>query len=313
MVKKGLFQGCFPAHISMERCLQLTADLGFDGLELTMEDAAPLLPEAREETPPLILEIGKSVGMTTERPGAITLSSSTAEIKAAKALAERSGTRIHSIATMMLFFYPLSSPIAKVRDKGIQIVLKMLQAASLLDADTILIVPGLVTSQSGYRDVYRRSQEVLQELAAEAARLQITIAIENVWNHFLLSPLEMARYVDELASSYVGVYFDVANVLTYGYPEDWLRILGPRVKAIHFKDFRKDIDNIRGFVPLLHGDVDWTAVARALREIDYQKYVTVEVPPLPTFPLQALRDARHSLDIILGNRPAFASDSEEKR
>jgi L-ribulose-5-phosphate 3-epimerase len=298
-MKKGIYQGCFATSLDMARCIGLASELGFDGLEVTMEDPEPLLPEARDASTQDILAIGRSVGMTTMRDGALTINSTEAEVQQVGLLAEDTGIRVHSIATMMLFFYPLSSRIPAVRDKGIDVVLKMLRAASTLGADTILIVPGLVTPSVGYREVYERSQSVIRDLEPEARRLGIVLAIENVWNRFLLSPLEMARYLDELGSEYVGAYFDVANVMTFGYPADWLRILGRRVRGIHFKDFRRDIDNILGFTYLLHGDVDWRAVTGALREISYRGYVTVEVPPLKTHPEKGPQDAKTSLDLIL--------------
>jgi L-ribulose-5-phosphate 3-epimerase len=303
MMKTGIYQGCFATSLDMARCVRLASELGFDGLEVTMEDPEPLSPEAKEESTQDILAIGRSVGMTTTRDGALTLNSSEAEIQEIGLLAQEAGTRIHSIATMMLFFYPLSSRVPTVRDKGIDITLKILQAASTLGADTVLVIPGLVTPSVGYREAYRRSQSVIRDLETEARRLGVVLAIENVWNRFLLSPLEMARYLDELGSEYVGAYFDVANVMTFGYPADWLRELGHRVKGIHFKDFRQDIDNILGFTHLLHGDVDWHAVVGALREITYQGYVTVEVPPLKTHPENGPRDAKTSLDLILNSYP----------
>ena len=302
-MKHGLFQGSFPPAISMDDCLAIANDLGFDGLEVTLEDPEPLLPEAVNETTQEILAIGQSVGMSEMRVGALHLNRTNAEIDHLAKSAAQTGIRLHSIATMLLFYYPLSSGIPGVRDKGIDIVLKMLEAAAIFEAETILIVPGLVTPQDGYAEVYQRSQVILKELSVEARHKGIKIGIENVWNRFLLSPLEMARYIDEIGSPFIGAYVDVANVLTYGYPEDWLKILGSRVMAVHFKDFRKDIDNILGFTHLLHGDVNWMAVSDALKEINYQGFITVEVPPLKNLPLKGIRDAKSSLDQILANTP----------
>ena len=299
-MRTGIYQGCFAADVPMADCLRMAAELGFDGLEATMEDPAPLLPEAVASCTDDILAIGRSVGMTTVRPGALTVASSEEDAREVGRLARAAGVRVHSVATMMLFFYPLSSPIPAVRDKGIQTVLRMLRAAATLKADTVLIYPGLVTPSVGYREVYQRSQAVLRDLESEARRLGVVLALENVWNRFLQSPLEMARYIDELGSEYVGAYFDVANVLRLGYPQDWLRVLGARVKGVHFKDFRRDIDTILGFTHLLHGDVDWPAVVAALKGIGYQGFVTVEVAALAADPEKGLRDAKSSLDRILG-------------
>ena len=242
----------------------------------SLEDPELVSSAVTDDTTPEILAIGESVGMTTARVGALDLNSSSRDLARAAGMAAEANIRIHSVATMMLFSYPLSSPDSSVMARGIQIVMDMLRAAAALGADTVLIVPGLVTATTGYREAYRRSREAIRQLIPEAGRLDVVLAIENVWNRFLLSPLEMAEYIDSFDSSHVGAYVDVANVLAFGYPDDWLRILGPRVKGIHFKDFRRDIGNILGFTHLLHGDVDWGAVVGALEEIGYTGYVTVE-------------------------------------
>jgi L-ribulose-5-phosphate 3-epimerase len=298
-VQLGLYQGSIPAAMSMQQCVSVAAELGYDGLELALEDSLPLLPEAMDEATSEVLAIGESVGMTRAREGAPDIHSDVSQLESLARMATEENIRIHSIATMMLFFYPLSSPVAKVRDYGIKTVLSMLGAASILGADTILIIPGIVTPSTGYLDVLGRSKEVIRDLVSEASRLGIVMAIENVWNRFLPSPVETAEYIDSFASPYLGAYVDVANVLPFGYPQDWLRILGTRVKGVHFKDFRKEIGNILGFTHLLHGDVDWHQVTDALCEIKYDGYVTVEVQPLKNEPLKGLRDAKSSLDLIL--------------
>ena len=299
MIREGVFQGCFPMSMDTDSCLALAGRLGFDGLEMVMEDTSPFLPEALDACTDEILAIGRSVGVTTVRDGALTLDSSRAEVQRLKEHATRCGIGVHSVATMLLFYYPLSSPIPSVREKGIEVVLKMMEAASVFGADTVLIVPGLVTPSVGYRETYQRSQAVIRDLATEAGRLAVVLGVENVWNRFLLSPLEMRRYIEEIGSPNVGVYFDVANILTYGYPQDWLRILGPLVKAVHFKDFRKDVDNILGFTHLMHGDVDWPAVISALRDIAFEGFVTAEVSALKDFPEKGLSDTKAAMDLIL--------------
>jgi len=301
MIHTGVFQGCFPINMDTDRCMQLTSKLGFDGLEMVIEDEAPLLPEALDACTDEVLAIGRSVGVIQVREGALTVDSSPSEVQRLNERATAYGIRIHSVASVLLFFYPLSSPVAVVRDKGIDVVLKMMQAASVFGASTVLVIPGLVTPNVGYREAYDRSQAVIRDLATEASRLGVVLGLENVWNRFLLSPLEMARFIEEIASPSVGAYFDVANILTYGYPEDWLRILGSHVRAVHFKDYKKDVDNIRAFVHLLHGDVDWPAVALALSEIDYSGFVTAEVPALRVYPEKGLADTKSAMDLILAN------------
>ncbi|RPJ45010.1 MAG: sugar phosphate isomerase/epimerase, partial [Chloroflexi bacterium] len=107
----------------------------------------------------------------------------------------------------------------------------------------------------------------------------VTICIENVWNKFLLSPLEMKGFIDSFGSPCVGSYFDVGNVLLTGYPDQWIRILGPRIRRVHIKDFKKSVGTAAGFCDLLEGDVDFDAVKKALSGIQYSGYVTAEIIP----------------------------------
>jgi hexulose-6-phosphate isomerase len=131
----------------------------------------------------------------------------------------------------------------------------------------------------------------------------VIIGIENVWNKFLLSPLEFRDFIDSFNSKYVGSYFDVGNVMLTGYPEDWIRILGNRIKAVHVKDFKRTIGNANGFVGLLEGDVNWKRVVLALREINYDDYMVAEIiPPHFQFPKFTLKSTSLALDYILGRR-----------
>jgi hexulose-6-phosphate isomerase len=129
----------------------------------------------------------------------------------------------------------------------------------------------------------------------------VAIGIENVWNKFLLSPLEMARYIDELNSDFAKAYFDVGNVLQFGYPEQWIRILGKRINKVHVKDFSTKVGNITGFVPLLAGDVNWPAVVEALEEIGYDDVITAELSPYTIGPKQLPIDTARHMDVILAS------------
>jgi hexulose-6-phosphate isomerase len=152
-----------------------------------------------------------------------------------------------------------------------------LRNAKLWGADTVLLVPAVVNAQTSYAQAWERSQRQIRRLIPMAAELKVAIGIEEVWNKFLLSPLEMARYVDEFESPWVRAYFDVGNVGIWGYPQDWIRTLGKRIAKLHIKDFafRK---RQAEFTALLEGDVDWTAVHAALDDVGYQGTATVELP-----------------------------------
>jgi hexulose-6-phosphate isomerase len=156
-----------------------------------------------------------------------------------------------------------------------------------------------------YEATFERALEDFAALAAEAADYDVVLAIETVWNKCLTSPLEMRACVDGvdsasgLEASHVGVYLDVANVLRTGYPEHWIRVLGPRIQGVHFKDFAVGVGNLRGFVDLLRGDVDFGAVMAALRAIDYQGYGVVEMAPDPRTAAHRIRQAAQDMAYIL--------------
>jgi hexulose-6-phosphate isomerase len=147
----------------------------------------------------------------------------------------------------------------------------------------VLLVPAVVNKEVSYDDAYTRSQAEIRKAVPLAEELGVRIAIENVWNQFLLSPLEAARYVDEFNSPAVGWHFDVGNIINYGWPEQWVRILGKRIQKLHIKEFsrkRRDKEGLwKGFdVPLLEGDDDWPAVMKALDEVGYAGWAMTEQP-----------------------------------
>jgi len=180
--------------------------------------------------------------------------------------------------------------------------------ASWLGCDTILVVPGAVSVSFApdlgvvsYDVAYSRALLSLKELAPFAESLKVSIGVENVWNNFLLSPLEMRDFIDEVGNPYVGSYFDVGNVLYSGYPEQWIKILGKRIKKVHFKDYKKAVGTLDGFVDLLAGDVNYPAVVGALNKIGYNDYVTAEMlPPYKCYPEQIIYNTSNSMNKILG-------------
>jgi L-ribulose-5-phosphate 3-epimerase len=190
-----------------------------------------------------------------------------------------SGLRIHSVMNMDHWRFPLSSADREVVGKSIAGMEQSLRNAALWGAETVLLVPAVVDATTSYRDAWTRSQQVIRERLVPLARdLKVVIAVEEVWNKFLLSPLEFARYVDELDSPFVKAYFDVGNVVFYGYPQDWIRALGPRIAKVHLKDFQLDRANGRfAWKNLGEGDIDWLEVRRAFNEVGYSGYVTTEL------------------------------------
>jgi hexulose-6-phosphate isomerase len=174
---------------------------------------------------------------------------------------------------------PLSSSDPDVVTRSVQGMETSLRNAALWGADAVLLVPAVVDAKTSYQDAWTRSQKVIRERLLPMARdLKVIIAIEEVWNKFLLSPIEFARYVDDFQSPTVRAYFDVGNIVFYAFPQDWIRTLGPRIVKIHLKDFKLDRQNGRfTWENIGAGDIDWPEVRRALTEIGYAGYVTTEV------------------------------------
>jgi len=206
----------------------------------------------------------------------VTRDEEAAEIKEAAAAA---GLRIHSVMNMDHWRLPLSSSDPDVVRRSILGMETSMRNAKLWGADAVLLVPAVVDATTGYKDAYQRSQQAIRERLLPMARdLKITIAIEEVWNKFLLSPIEFARYVDELDSPWLKAYFDVGNVVLFAFPQDWIRTLGSRIVKVHLKDFNFDRRNgTFAWKAIGEGDIDWVEVRRALQEINYSGFVTTEV------------------------------------
>jgi L-ribulose-5-phosphate 3-epimerase len=193
--------------------------------------------------------------------------------------AEKTGRRIHSVMNADHWRFPLSSNDRTIVDRSVAGMETSLRNAALWGADAVLLVPAVVDPATSYRDAWVRSQEVIRRrLLPLAQELKVIVAVEEVWNKFLLSPLEFARYVDEFDSPWLKAYFDVGNVVFYGYPEDWIRTLGARIVKMHLKDFQLDRQNGRfTWRNIGEGDIDWLAVHRAIADIGYRGFVTTEI------------------------------------
>jgi len=196
---------------------------------------------------------------------------------------DATGLIIPSVCGEQHWKYPLSDPDPKIRELGIEALKVTIEDAGAYGADTILLVPGKVTETVSYDQCWNRCVEELKKVIPLAEKLKVKIAIENVWNNFLLSPMEAASFVDQFKSQYVGSYFDCGNVLVYGWPEQWIRILDKRLAKVHIKDYSRKIADKQGKgagfgVKLLEGDVNWTEVMKSLDDIGYHGWTTVEMP-----------------------------------
>ncbi|NLF57489.1 MAG: sugar phosphate isomerase/epimerase, partial [Candidatus Hydrogenedens sp.] len=151
-----------------------------------------------------------------------------------------------------------------------------------IGATSVLVVPDKVGDEQYYDDLYAKSQAVYREVIPYAQEQQILLLVENVWNNFLVSPLEMARYVDELDNPWLGAYFDAGNVLRYGWSEHWVRALGNRIKKIHIKDYSREKQEKEGLwkgfdVEIGEGSANWAAIRKELAAINFEGWATAEV------------------------------------
>jgi len=194
---------------------------------------------------------------------------------------DKTGLIIPSVCSAMHWKLPLSDPDPKVRESGVAALKVSLEDARAYGADTILLVPGRVSETVSYDDCWKRTVEEIKKVIPLAEQLNVKIAVENVWNNFLLSPMEAASYVDQFQSKMVGFYFDCGNILVNGWPEQWIKILGSRIAKVHIKEFSRKIADKQGKgagfgVKLLEGDVNWPVVMKALDDIGYHNWTTVE-------------------------------------
>ena len=278
-MKKGINTWAFRAGMPLEQIFSLAARTGYEGVELVLDESGPVNLCSTEEDMSLVKKLAKDAGIS-----------------------------LYSLATGLYWKYSLTSDDPSLRAKARYVVRRQLELASQLGCDTILVVPGAVSVEFApelsvvpYDTAYNRALEAIEELREDAQKLGVCIGVENVWNNFLLSPLEFRDFIDRVDSKWVGAFFDVGNVVKFGYPEHWINILGQRIQKIHFKDFRRGAGNLAGFVDLLSGDVDYIAVMNALREIGYDGWVTAEMlPPYASYPDQLIYNTSGAMDRILG-------------
>lgn len=214
---------------------------------------------------------------------------------------DETGLPIHGVVDSVHWQKTLSDNSPAVRAEGASGLAMAIEDASVYGASTVLLVPAVVNKEVSYEDAYRRSQKEIRSILPLASKYGVKIAIENVWNMFLLSPMECARYIDEFESDQIGWYFDVGNVVNYGWPEHWIRILGHRILKLDIKEYsraKRDQEGpYAGFrVKLGEGDCDWPAVTQALADIGYEGWATAEVPGGDT---ARLRDIAERMDRIL--------------
>ena len=243
-MKIGITQLCL-GGLSLQECLDFCKDAGFEAIELKFGPG-----------------------------GDPDMGGSSDDVRNVRRMCDAAGIDIASIIAWGPDRGSILSPAEEERQKMCDDIARGLEIAEHLGVDAILLHPGQLTADNRYDAAYEHALESLRKMAPVAEKHKVAIAVENVWNRFLLSPIEMRDFVDAVDSRYIGTYLDVGNMLLYGYPQHWIGVLGARIKKVHFKDFsRKEFK----FCKLQEGDVDWPAVMAALREIGFDSYVVSEV------------------------------------
>ena len=242
----------------------------------------------------------------TEEVGNINMKTPDSQILDLYRYATDNGLEVSSVGAWNAWEFNLVADDPKEAEHAKDVVKKEIDVAQMCNADTILCVPGWVGSPFtqtviSYDVAYDRLVRVLSELEPYARAAGVAIGVENVWNKFLLSPLEVKNLLDGIDSPYIGAYFDVGNIIYIGYGEQWINILGKKhIKKLHFCDCRFDQAGLGMFVDLLEGDVDFRAVMKAIHDIGYDDWAVVEfLPNYKTFPYQSIINAKLSLDTIL--------------
>jgi hexulose-6-phosphate isomerase len=271
--RKGICATIFPKAMPLEEQFRQTRAAGFEGLEIPIGDLLPL---------------------DTGREQAQRLADA----------AQKAGVEIVSLwVSAPLSANPLNHPDPEVRARGIEALRKAITLASWMNCGVLLIVPGRLGTgprfQYGYQETWDRVSAEMKKVVPDAEKARVCLAPENVWNKFLVSPLEMRAFVDQFRSSWVGAYFDIGNILQYGYPQDWILTLGARIKRVHAKDYKLSTRAEQGrFVDLLEGDVDWKDVMAALVKVGYRGFISPEYSYRPDDP-DYIRRISAALDKIL--------------
>ena len=270
---KSICAVIFPSTVPYAECFQRAKNAGFEGIEIQMGREITL-----SSTPEQVRQIGES--------------------------ARQAGIAVSSLWVSQPFSAnPLNSPDPEVRARGVESIRKAIEFATFLNCGALLLVPGRLGDGARFRVGYQATWELftaeLKKCIPAAEKARVLLTPENVWNKFLVSPLEMRAFVDQFQSPWLQTHFDIGNVMQFGYPQDWILTLGSRVKRIHVKDYKLSRGAEQGrFVGLLEGDVDWKEVMAALVKVGYRGFLSPEIGHDPNDPEQ-LRKVSQALDKIL--------------
>jgi hexulose-6-phosphate isomerase len=262
-MKKGVNAWIYPSNYKIDRILEVSAQIGFEGVELNLDEETLKLPK-----------------------------------KERKAIAEKAASlklELPSLCSGLFWKYNLASPDKTIREQGVDIIKKGCEFAADIGAKVLLVVPAVAVPEVLYQQMWEWSRQSIEKAIPMAATYDVTIGVENVWNRFLYSPLDFKRFIEEFDSPNVKAYFDVGNMHFLGFSEQWIRYLSGLLACVHIKDFHRPTLQ---FKPLLEGDVPWLEIMKALREIGYNGFLNVELSPYPGHPLKSAMDSKAAMDLI---------------
>ena len=262
-MKKGVNAWIYPSDFTVDKILEVSAEIGFEGVELNLTEESLRFSKEKKKA---IVEKAASLGL-----------------------------ELPSLCTGLFWKFNLASPDENTRKMGVEIIKKGCEFASDIGSKVLLVVPAVAVPEVSYQKMWELSKESILKAASTAEDYGVVLGIENVWNRFLYSPLEFRRFIEEINHPYVKAYFDVGNIYFLGFPQQWIRHLSDLIACVHVKGFLRQQAQ---FKPLLEGDLPWAEVMKAFREIGYNGFLNVELPPYPGHPLKAAMDSKTALDLI---------------
>ncbi len=270
--KKGISVWCFPQKTPIREAMKKAKQAGFQGIELAFHEK-----------------------------GELGLNSTPDDMKRLVEAAQQTGIEIAGMASGEGWNYPLTADDPATREHSKLLFRKCLELSEALGTDSVLVVPGNLKARGAgkmacrYETAWERATQGVRDLLPHAEKHKVCLSIENVWNNFLLSPLEMRAFIDQFKSPFVQAHLDLGNMLLYGYAQDWVLTLGPRIKRVHVKDF---VLSKFAFTNLLEGDLDWPAAMAALREVNFRGHLIAELSPHPAAPDLLLDNTSRAMDYI---------------
>lgn len=241
--------GCFPPGTPLADQFRIAADAGFPGIEIGLS-----------------------------REGYFSVDGDPADVDGVARLARETGLTLSGMLAGPLGHVPPTSNDESARAEAGRIARRAIEVAAALGIDTLLLVPGRVEADVPYGIAWDRAIAFVRDLLPDLDRHHVHLAVENVWNRMIFTPIEMRLFIDTVAHPRVGAYFDAGNHAPFGWPHHWPPVLGDRIRRVHVKGFNTNAGATwPGFVRLLDGTIDWPGVMAALRAIGYDGWVTIEI------------------------------------